>query len=115
MCLLLLLLGGTGIAVAQTNDTKDAPPPDVEFRARVIAREIYFHEVGNVTYTFLGSPKNRNIWLAERINLPKPVEAKVIYRNAGVVLTITSTLPNIEEIVDEALRAVEPPNKPKTP
>ena len=97
-----VLVLSAGLASAQTAETAE-PKPTVSITATVKAREIVFREAGEVTHTFLGSPLNRNVWRAERINLPKPVEEKVLYRDAGVVLTITSTLPNIEQILDEAL------------
>ena len=39
----------------------------------------------------------------DRHNLPETVEPHVTYRDIGIRLTITSTLPDIEQILDEVL------------
>jgi hypothetical protein len=82
-----------------------AAEPDVAITAYVTARELVFEQVPNVTVTFRGSAENINVWKSDRTNLPDKVQPNVIYRDIGIRLTITSTLPNIEQIVDEALAA----------
>lgn len=84
--------------------------PDVAIGARVRADSLIFETVPRVEVTFTGNPGSETVDRTERINLPESVEPRVLYRDIGVVLTITSTLPDIEEIVDEALgNAATPP------
>jgi hypothetical protein len=82
-----------------------AAEPDVAITAVVKARELVFDEVPNVTVTFIGPAENGTVWKTDRENLPDKVQPKVIYRDIGIRLTISSTLANIEQIVDEALAA----------
>lgn len=94
MLTLLLALA----AAAQT-----APPtqPDVAILATVHARELRFDQVPEVKVTF--PDNNVHVSKTDRTNLPDQVQPHVIYRDIGIRLTITSTLPDIEKIVDEAL------------
>ena len=64
--------------------------------ATVRARELRFEQVPNVRITATASN-------TERTNLPDQVQPYVTYRDIGIRLTITSTLPDIEQILDEAL------------
>ena len=91
-----LLLTCAGSVFAQ-------PEPDISIRARVTAREIIFYEVPNVSVTFLVPERNSTVWDTQRQNLPDKVQPNVVYRNVGVNLTITSTLKNIDEILNDAL------------
>ena len=75
--------------------------PDVAIFATVHARELRFSEVPQGVVT---SPPSKT----ERTNLPDQVQPNVTYRDIGIRLTITSTLPNIEEILDEALKEKPP-------
>jgi hypothetical protein len=79
-----------------------APPPDVAILANVRARELRFSAVPDVNVTFRGN--GRTVWKSDRTNLPDDVQPHVTYRDIGIRLTITSTLPNIEEILDDALK-----------
>lgn len=85
--------------------------PDVAILATVHAKELRFTEVPQVSVTFPGQENNQTVWHTDRENLPSPVQPYVIYRDIGIRLTISSTLPNIEQIVDEAL-APEPAPAP---
>ena len=87
-------------------DRPEDRPPDVAITATVRAKELRFETVPNVTVTFDGRSAS-NVWRSDRENLPKPVEPRTIYRDIGIRLTITSTLEDIERIVDEALAAQE--------
>lgn len=96
---------------AQTASTAPAaqavPEPDIAIFANVRAREVRFEEVPRVTVTFAGAVNaipNITVRDSDRTNLPDDVQPRVIYRDIGIRLVITSTLPNIEQIVDEALR-----------
>ena len=92
-----------------------AAEPDVAITAVVTAKELVFEEVPNVSVTFIGAPENVTVWTTDRQNLPDRVEPKVIYRDIGIRLTITSTLANIEQIVDEALAAAPAPKPAAAP
>lgn len=72
------------------------PDGDIVIFANVRARELRFDEVPEVRVTATTSD-------TERTNLPDQVQPHVTYRDIGIRLTITSTLPNIEQILDEAL------------
>lgn len=76
-------------------------PADVAIYATVHARELRFSEVPRGVVT---SPPSKT----ERTNLPDQVQPHVTYRDIGIRLTITSTLPNIEEILDQALQEKPP-------
>jgi hypothetical protein len=89
-------------AVGQ-NAPDQNPTPDVAILATVHAKELRFTEVPEVKVTFPGQPKNQTVWKSDRTNLPDQVQPYVTYRDIGIRLTITSTLPNIEEILNEAL------------
>ena len=81
--------------------------PDVAIIAVVHAKELKFEIVPETNVKF-SDPRNINVWVTDRENLPKQVEPNVIYRDIGIRLTITSTLPDIEKIVDEALASPAP-------
>jgi hypothetical protein len=92
---------------AQTPSPAPPEQPDVAIFATVRAKELRFTEVPRVTVTFTGSANgipNATIWKTGRTNLPEKVQPHVTYRDIGIRLTITSILPNIEQILDEALR-----------
>jgi hypothetical protein len=101
-----LVLCIAGSAVAQTA-AQPAREPDVAITATVRARELRFEKVPKVTVTFPGQ-QNANVWKTDRTNLPDQVQPYVTYRDIGIRLTITSTLPDIEKILDEALAQPEP-------
>ena len=102
-------------ANAQEQQQQPPPQPDVMIIAVVHAKELKFERVPETNVTFT-DPRNINVWVTDRENLPKQVQPNVIYRDIGIRLTITSSLPDIEKIVDEALAtpaAPEPKPKPK--
>ncbi|HEX7155039.1 MAG TPA: hypothetical protein VF618_26415 [Thermoanaerobaculia bacterium] len=89
-----------------------AAEPDVAIFATVRARELRFEHVPNVRVTVTGSVNGTpaaTVSTTDRQNLPDPVQPYVTYRDIGIVLTITSTLPNIEQILDEALGTTTSP------
>ena len=97
-------------------------PPDVALTATARARELRFFQVPQVSVTFTGSINgvpNVTVWKTDRTNLPEQVQPHVTYRDIGIRLTITSTLPNIEQILDDALgpqsRPAPPPKPEPTP
>jgi hypothetical protein len=96
MLTVAVLMTCAGSVFAQTE-------PDISIRARVTARQLVFYEVPNVSVTFLVPDMNSTVWDTQRENLPDKVQPNVIYRNIGVNLTITSTLENIDEIINDAL------------
>jgi hypothetical protein len=107
--LAILVLGSAVAAAAQTE-------PDLAITARVTAREVRFAEVPNVRVTVTGSVNGREaitVSRTDRQNLPETVQPYVTYRDIGILLTITSTLPDIEQILDDALAPETPPAPPK--
>ena len=102
-------------ALAQQSAPQPATEqPDVAIIATVHADYLRFTEKPQVSVTFPGQEQNNTVWKSERTNLPDEVMPYVIYRDIGLRLTISSTLPNIEQIVDEAL-APQPQPQPVAP
>lgn len=98
------------VALATAQATPEVTPsvwPDVGIFATVRARELRFEEVPDVEVRFRGN--GETVWKTDRENLPDEVQPRVLYRDIGICLTITSTLPNIEEILKEALGEEEEP------
>jgi hypothetical protein len=100
MHLLAFTLYSLLAASAPQPEAAISPAPDpnasVAIFATVRSRELRFEQVPNVRITATYSN-------TERTNLPDEVQPYVTYRDIGIRLTITSTLPNIEQILDEAL------------
>lgn len=82
-------------------DTSDA---DISIEATVTIEEMTFEAVPNPTVEFTGSPGRRTVWETERINLPKPVQPGVIYRDVTVKLVIASWFDDVDRTVVEILR-----------
>lgn len=80
---------------------------DVSITSSVTAQELRFKVVPNSKIQFPGSPQRNTGWQTERVNLPKPVQAGVTYRNIGIDLEITSVFSDIDRIVSEALGEVQ--------
>ena len=91
-----------GIIFCSAAFAQQSPAPDVAIFATVHADQLRFTEVPDVKVTFT-NPQNQNVWKSDRTNLPDRVQPYVTYRDIGIRLTITSTLPNIEQILNEAL------------
>ena len=90
-----------------THGTPSSPDTaDVSITSSVTARELRFKVVPNSKIEFSGSPQRNTGWQTERVNLPKPVQAGVTYRNIGINLEITSVFSDIDRIVSEALGEV---------
>jgi hypothetical protein len=104
-------------AAGQTTPAPDqSSEPDIAIFATVRAERLTFELVPEVTVTFPGDPRNQNVWTSDRQNLPDAVQPHVTYRNIGIHLTITSTLPDIEQILDEALgKSIAAPPAPQPP
>jgi hypothetical protein len=105
-CLTLVALLAVPAAAQTTTVPAPTSEPDIAIFATVRADHLLFEEVPKVTVTFPGDPRNQNVWKSDRENLPEQVQPRVLYRNIGIHLTITSTLPDIEQILDEALGTV---------
>jgi hypothetical protein len=104
LAVVLLLISTAAAVRAQTQ-------PDIAILANVRARELRFEEVGKVSITVFGSVNGQpaaTVSKSDRQNLPEQVQPYVTYRDIGIRLTITSTLPDIEQILDEALAAPTP-------
>lgn len=80
---------------------------DVAITATVKAESLRFEIVPKVSVTFLGQ-NTATVWKTQRTNLPDQVQPYVTYRDIGIRLVITSTLPDIEKILDDALREPAP-------
>ena len=106
-CAVIALLWASSLlAQAPPQRTPSEPVPDIALTATVRARELRFFEVPRVSVAFTGSVNgvpNATVWNTDRTHLPEQVQPHVTYRDIGIRLTITSTLPNIEQILDEAL------------
>ena len=107
-----IVLLSAGSAIAQDA----APAPDISITARVRARELRFERVPNVDVKVTASINGVagvTVDRSDRQNLPEKVQPNVTYRDVGIILTITSTLPDIDRILDEALgpqsRIPQPP------
>ena len=102
----------TALAQSTTAAAASSGQPDVAIFANVRARELRFDDVGTVNVSVTGDVNGQPAQVvshSDRRNFPDPVQPHVIYRDIGMQLTITSTLPDIETIVDEALAPVAPP------
>lgn len=99
-------------AVAQQQPA--APPaaePDIAIFATVTARQLRFETKPDVRVTVYGHVNGHpavTVSKTDRENLPSEVQPYVTYRDIGILLTITSTLPDIETILDEALGTAAP-------
>lgn len=85
---------------------QETAQPDVAITAHVRAREVRFSTVPEARVTLNSSVNGAagsTVWKTDRENLPERVQPNVTYRDIGLRLTITSTLPDIERILDEAL------------
>jgi hypothetical protein len=100
------------IAIALLAAAAQAPPqptsaePDLATFTNVRARELRFDAVPEVRVHVFGSVNGQPAVIVDRTdrdNLPQQVQPHVTYRDIGIRLTITSTLPDIERILDEAL------------
>lgn len=109
-CILLVLLAAAAVQ-AQTQ-------PDVAIIANVRARELRFEQTGKVNVTVHGEVNGQpavTVDRSDRQNLPEQAQPYVTYRDIGIRLTVTSTLPDIEKILDEALGATAAPPPPPAP
>ncbi len=118
LVLIIITTASANIAAAQTKTrikkqaaraqaAAQAASPDkadISFTATVEARELYFEAVPNAKVELTGTIDDRlTRSVAERENLPEPVQPRVTYRNIGVRLVIVSFFPDAESIVKELL------------
>ena len=116
LALLLLTAGlaATTFAQSASNEAPSAAPSDapaVAIFANVHARELRFDDQPRVHVEVTGGVNGKPaavVSRTDRQNLPDPVQPHVTYRDIGIQLTITSTLPDIETILDEALAPAQP-------
>jgi hypothetical protein len=105
-------------ATTSENGTPTSPDTaDLAITSTVTARELRFREVPNSKIEFSGSPERNTGWRTQRVNLPKPVQSGVTYRDIGIRLQITSEFTEIDRIVREALgeAPAAPQQSPSTP
>jgi hypothetical protein len=101
-----MAVAAAAMVTAATANEQRAQRPDVEIVASVQARELRFERVPSVDVTvtsFINGVAGATVDESRRRNLPDQVQPNVTYRDIGIILTITSTLPDIERILDEAL------------
>jgi hypothetical protein len=91
------------VKTTETQKDEDVQDGDVVITANITARELKFEVVPSPTVIFPAEKNRKNVWEAERVNLPQTVEPGVTYRNVGIRLRIVSRLADIERIVAEAL------------
>lgn len=111
-----MILAGLAAAGGAQELPAVAADADVAIIAHVRAKQLHFTRVPEVRVTFTGSVNgvpNRTVWDTDRHNLPDQVQPYVTYRDIGILLRITSTLPNIEEILDDALGTASRIDTPK--
>jgi len=128
--LFIISFGMSGKTYAQQTDQpvkktenqkiEDVRDGDVVITANVTARELKYEVVPNPTVEFLVTKQRKNVWEAERINLPQTIELGVTYRNIGIRLRIVSRFADIDRIVAEALGEIPisdeaPPPKTNAP
>lgn len=104
--MLVATVAATTVTAAELHAQAAAPPADITIIANVRAKELRFTFVPKVTVHFTGSVNgipNVTVHKTDRHNLPEEVQPNVTYRDIGIRLTITSTLANIEQILDEVL------------
>ncbi len=71
--------------------------PDIEFGARVDAKEMRFKEVPETSVEFFGNPDHESEHGDRRTNLPEKVEKDKTYRNVRVDYRLASKLVYEEE------------------
>ena len=71
---------------------KKPAKPDIEFGARVDAKEMRFKEVPKTKVEFFGNPGHESEHGDRRTNLPDEVEADKTYRDVRIDYRLTSML-----------------------
>jgi hypothetical protein len=66
------------------SDKRGSGRPDIEFGARIDAKELRFGEVPETSVEFFGTPGHESEHGDRRTNLPDEVEAGKTYRNVRV-------------------------------
>ena len=116
-----LLFAVATTAAAQTPPPAQPAPdraPDVAIVTNVRAREVRFADKPQVHVEVSGDVNGRPaavVSRTDRQNLPNEVQPYVTYRDIGILLTITSTLPDIEKILDDALDTTPPESEVPAP
>lgn len=90
------ILGIVAFAVtASTVAPAEEHAPDLEFKAKVRAREMVFEIITGAHVNFHGTPNRKTLWEVRRKNLPKPVQPGEVYRDVEVDAHATSTFENV--------------------
>jgi len=71
---------------------KKPAKPDIEFGARIDAKEMRFKEVPETSVEFFGNPGHESEHGDRRTNLPDEVEADKTYRNVRIDYRLASKL-----------------------
>ena len=85
----------------------DPETADLVIEAFVHIDELRFDAQPEVRIDFFGGPDLETDSGTERVNLPRPVQPGVTYRDVGIRLWIVSVFADIDRIVAEALGEVE--------
>ena len=86
---------------------KKRKKPDIEFGARIDAKEMRFGEVPETKVEFFGNPDHESGHGDRRENLPEKVEPNKTYKNVRVDYRLASRLVYDEEDEDDS---GEPPS-----
>jgi hypothetical protein len=99
----------------------DPDSADISITSTVRYRELKFEQVGTPKVEFKGGvdapalgtrSELKTIWHAERVNLPRPVEPGVIYRDGEVRLTITTRFEDLARLLAEPAPSPSPSPSP---
>jgi hypothetical protein len=102
----LSLLAGSAFAQEPSPSPADPPAePDISITAKVRWKSLRFEVVGTPRVELKGAP-GTTVWEAERINLPRPVQPGVTYRDGGVDLRIEASF---AQMIDAALAELQAP------
>jgi hypothetical protein len=111
-------------AASPAPDETDPDPDsaDVSITATVSYKTLKFDQVGTPRVDFTGqiaTPQGtrqlKTVWHAERINLPRPVQPGVTYRDGSVRLTITTRFEDIARLFAEDEAAAPAPSPVPSP
>jgi hypothetical protein len=102
----LSLLAGSALAQDPSPSPTDSPAePDISITATVRWKTLRFEVVGTPRVELKGAP-GTTVWEAERINLPRPVQPGVTYRDGGGDLRIEASY---AQMIDSALAELQSP------
>jgi hypothetical protein len=105
----------TSPAVSPSPGPEAELEPDISLTATVRWKELRFEQAGTGKVEFTGTDGRKTTWDVERMNLPKPVEPGVTYRDGGVRLTISSRFEDLLRAFASPAPAASPSAVPASP